>query len=241
MTVTRLTLREVWISYRLLAFVAVLGTAGLVVPLAALWLPRLLDSTQPPASTTVALTWYGISLAVIAVLLSASAARTFARDRLRGTAAWVLAAPVRRGAFYLSWLVAFAVVAFAGMVISGTTAWLTLGSFGGAPDPVTYGLAVIAAFSFLLVAAAIGLVCGSVLPRGPAAVAAAILTAGIVAAGLLVPAAARWLPSAGVVRIAPMATGVDPISVALQALGIAVAAVAALAALGTLAVERSDL
>lgn len=241
MTVTRLTLREVWISYRLLAFVALLGTAGLIVPLAALWLPRVLDPTQPPASTTVALTWYGLALAGVAVLLSASAARAFAHDRVRGTAAWVLATPVRRGAFYVSWLVAFTVVALVGMVISGTTAWLTLGSFGGAPDPVTYGLAVVAALSFLLVAAAIGLVCGAVLPRGPAAVAAGILTVGAVAAGVLLPAAARWLPSAGVVRIAPMATGVDPINVAFQAIGIAFGAIAVLAALGTFAVERSDL
>src|SRR3712207_4126557 len=96
MIVLWMTLRDAWISYRLLLFVAALGTAGLAVPLAALWGPRFLDSSQPPPSTTAALTWYGTAIAVIGVLLAASAARTFARDRLRGTAAWVVAAPVPR-------------------------------------------------------------------------------------------------------------------------------------------------
>ena len=241
MTVARLTLREVWISYRLLAFVAALGTAGLVVPLAALWLPRLIDASRPPPSTTTALTWYGLALGVIAVLLAISAARTFARDRVRGTAAWLLATPIRRGAFYAGWLLAFAVVALSGMAISAATAWLTLGSFGGAPDPLTFTIASVAAFAFLLVAAAIGLVCGALLPRAPAAVVAGLLTAASVAAGVLLPTAARWLPSAGVVRLAPMATGVDGLNAAIQALGVAFAAIALLSALGTLAVERSDL
>ena len=241
MTVLGVTLREAWISYRLLAFVAVLGTAGLVVPLAALWLPRLIDPARPPPSTSVALTWYGTAVGVVAVLLAVSAARTFARDRQRGTAAWVLAAPVPRASFYRGWLVTFAVVALAGMAISAVTAWLTLGSFGGAPDPLAFGLAAVAAYAFLLVAAAIGLLCGALVPRAPAALLAGAVTAGMVAAGMLLPASARWLPSAGVVRMAPLATGVDGIGASVQALGVAFAAVALLAAIGTLIVERSDL
>ncbi len=241
MTVARVTLREVWITYRLLAFVAALGTAGLVVPLAALWIPRLVDVARPPPSTTVALGWYGTSIAFIAVLLAASAARTFARDRQRGTAAWILAAPIRRGAFYVGWLLAFSVVALTGMAISAVTAWLTLGSFGGAPDPLTFGMAALAAFAFLLVAAGIGLVCGALLPRAPAGLAAGALTAVLVVAGVLLPSIARWLPSAGVVRIAPLATGIEGIGASVQAVGVAFAAVALLAALGTIALERADL
>ena len=243
MALARLTLREVWISYRLLVFVALLGGAGLVVPLVALWAPRFLErgGAAPPPSTTVALTWYGYSIAVAAVLLAASAARTLARDRLRGTAAWVLAAPVPRGAFYLGWLVAFATVAVVGMVISGVTAWLTLGSFGGAPDPVMFAAASLAALAFLLVATALGLICGALLPRTPAALVAAVLTALLAAAPLLVPQAARWLPSGGIVRMASLATGVEGLGGSLQALGAAMAAVALLAAIGATIVERSDL
>ena len=241
MALARLTLREVWISYRLLVFVAVLGAAGLIVPLVALWGPSFIDPSRPPPSTTVALGWYGLALAVVAVLFSASAARTFARDRLRGTAAWVLAAPVPRGAYYLGWLLAFGVVALAGMVISGLTAWLTLGSFGGAPDPLMFGVAAVAALGYLLFAAAIGLICGAFLPRAPAAIVAGATTASAVAAGLLLPEAAEWLPSAGVVLIAPLATGVEGVGGLLQALGAAMASVALLAVIGASAVDRANI
>ena len=241
MTVLWITLREVWISYRLLLFVAALGTVGLAVPLAALWAPRLIDPARPPPSTVVALTWYGVALGGIAALLAASAARTLARDRQRGTAAWVLAAPVARGSFYRGWLVTFAFVALLGMAISAATAWLTLGSFGGAPDPVTFAAACGAAYAFLLVAAALGLVCGAFLPRGPAGLVAVTLTAALVVAGMLLPSIARWLPSAAVVRLAPLATGTSGLGASLEAFGVAFAAIAVLVAIGTIAAERSDL
>ncbi len=57
----------------------------------------------------------------------------------------------------------------------------------------------------------------------------------------MLPALAPWLPSAGVVRMAALGTGVVGIGESVQALGVAFAVVALFAALGALAVERSDL
>ena len=236
----RLAVLDAWISYRLVAFVAALGAVGLIVPLVAFSVPPAISGGAKAPSVIDALSWYGAALGAIGALLAASAANVMARDRVTGTAGWLLAGPVPRGAFYVSSLLAFAAIAFLGMTLSAVAAWLTLASLGAAPDGGTFAIAAAAATACLIVVVALGLAVGTVLPSGRAGLAAAGVTVVLLATGLILPGVARWLPTGGLVRLAPV-TLVDGLPGGLQALGAAVAAMAVLAALGALALSRAEL
>jgi ABC-type transport system involved in multi-copper enzyme maturation permease subunit len=236
----KLSVRELWISYQLLLVVALLGLIGLLAPLGAVWIPHLLDPAAPVTATTQSLFWYGISLAGAAALVGLVAARSFAADRLRGTAQWVMAAPISRGSFFGGWMFGMAISVAGGMLLSALTAWFTIGSLGAAPDGTRFIGASVAATMYIFATSTVGLSCGAALGKGRAGMVALLVTAALGAAawfaGLL-----PWLPSSAAVHFQRLVVELDGLGMALQLSGASIALMGAAAFVGTVLLERAEL
>lgn len=236
----RLSVRELWISYQLLIIVALLGLLGLLAPLAAVWIPRLLRPTAPVAATTQALTWYGLSLGVASVVIAAIAARSIAADRVRGTAAWVLAAPVTRATFFVGWMLGVASATAGGMVLSAVTAWFAIASLGAVPDAGRFSAAALSATVSIVASATIGLLYGAAFERGRATAGAAAVVAGLALVAWLIPLT-PWLPSTSTVRFQDLVVLPSGIGMSLQVLGSAIAVIGVVGYGGTMAMDRAEL
>ncbi|MDQ3879479.1 MAG: hypothetical protein M3295_00110, partial [Chloroflexota bacterium] len=234
----KLSVRELWISYQLLLLVALLGLVGLGAPLGAVWIPHLLDPTAPVAATTTSLFWYGIALAAAAPVVGAIAARSFAADRLRGTADRVLAAPVPRGALFGGWMFGIATAVVGGMLLSALTAWFTIGSLGAAPDATRFAGASVAAATYVFGVATLGLCCGAGLDRGRAAFTALVLAAGLAGAAWFT-GPLRWIPAASTVHFERLVVELQGLGVAFQVTGASIVLIGACAFIGILLLDRA--
>ena len=236
----RLSVRELWISYQLLVIVAVLAIVGLLAPLAGVWLPRYLDPSAPVAATTQALGWYGVALAGASVLVAGMAARTIAADRARGSAAWVVSAPVSRGTFFVGWMIGVATPVAGGMLLSAVTAWFTIASLGAAADPARFAAASVAAGAYLIAAATIGLASGSKLDRGRATAVAAGIVLALAVAAWLAPFVA-WLPPAATVRLVDIVVDPAALGAAVQLVGASIVLAGVAGYAGAALIGRAEL
>ena len=236
----KLSVRELWISYQLLLVVALLGLIGLAAPLAAVWIPHLLNPAAPVTATTQSLFWYGISLAGAAAPVATVAARSFAADRLRGTAQWVMAAPVSRGSFFGGWMFGMATAVSGGMLLSALTAWFTIGSLGAAPDGTRFIAAAVAAAVYVFGASTLGLACGAALGKGRAGL-IALLGAGALGAAAWFTGLVPWMPSSAAVHFERLVVELGGLGMALQLTGASIALIGAAAFVGTALLERAEL
>lgn len=236
----RLSVRDLWISYQLLIVVTLLGLLGLVAPLAGVWIPRLLDSTAPVAATTQALGWYGLGLTGAGVVVAVVAARRMAVNRARGTAAWLLAAPVSRGSFFAGWMIGIFAAVLAGMFVSATTAWFTVASLSTGVDAARFVSASIAATVYLFAVGTLGLALGSGMRRGRAAIVAGAIAAALGIVAWLVPLV-PWLPSSATVRLVDLVIDPAGLGTALQLVGASIVAIGIAGYLGTLVLDRAEL
>ena len=237
----RLSVRDLWISYQLLLVISLLGVVGLAAPLAGVWLPRLLDPTAPVAALPQALTWYGISLGIASVVVAVVAARSMAVNRTRGTAAWLLTAPVSRASFFVGWMFGVSAAVLAGMVVSAMTAWFTFASLGAAADAARFLSAVLAATAYLVAAGTIGLVCGSAaLTRVRASIVAAVAVAALAVAAWVLPLL-PWLPSAATVRFNDLVIDPAGVGIALQLFGASIVLIGIAGYVGTALLDRAEL
>ena len=95
-----------------------------------------------------------------------------AHERRRGTVAWMAVRAVPRSAVLISWFVAFGLLLGVGIVLGSIGAWLAaLGRAETTPDAIPYAAAVAATVGAGLLAVAVGLLVGAILPPLPAIVA----------------------------------------------------------------------
>lgn len=226
--VARLAVRELWITFRLLAMLAgFIGVGALVA---------LLPAALPTVLQRLAL---GIGAAI--VLAGGLAAWSFADERSRGRAAWLVTRSVSRGTLLAGWFVASAGVALVGAAVAGLLGWLTatavsLGLNGGA-----FAAALVGVAATLLVAIALGLLLGTLL-RGPAAFGATVMVcAGLGALAWWVPGSGELVPGAAMVDLAALRDGVDATVAGLRAAGSALVATALLLVVARLVLERAEL
>src|SRR5689334_16434810 len=92
---TRMAVRELWISFRLLPLIALPVIAGLV----ALLVSSDPDRVQPT------LAW---GMGVVAALAAGMAAAAWAMERRRGTAGWLSMRAVPRASILIAWFVGLA-------------------------------------------------------------------------------------------------------------------------------------
>ena len=223
-----LALRELWMTFRLLAVLIVHVGAGAVVGLL-------------PAPRSVALERLAIGLAVAAVVTAAIAAWSMADERRHGRAGWLVTRSVARGTYLAGWYAALALVAAIGTAAAGVLGWLAIGGAARGTDPFAFPVTMVAVVFTSAAGAALGLLCGSLL-RPPAAIVAAVATCfALGALAWFAAESARWLPGGAHLLLARL-TGPEPVlGDALRASGIGLALSSALLVAARATLERSDL
>lgn len=235
LTLTRMALRELWISFRLIPLVGVPVLGGMLI------------SAIPPefaGETAVggAGFWYAVAAGVGICVASGLAALTMAVERRRGTAAWMAVRAVPRSTILVSWFLAFALLVCLGLALGSVGAWLAaIGRAETSPDALPFAAAVAAAAGTALAGVAAGLLIGTTLPPLPAILLAVAVTAPVVGAPLLAPLSALPLPIGGLGLLTHLDSAVRPVSSALQSAGAALAAAAVLLVLAGAGLERTEL
>jgi ABC-type transport system involved in multi-copper enzyme maturation permease subunit len=222
--VTRLALRELWISFRLLLLLAAYVGAGAAVALL-------------PAAPSTVLVRLAIGVAAAMVAGAAIAGWSLSRERALGRAAWLATRSIPRGTILVGWFAALTLVSMLGIAAAGVLGWLAASAPGARLDPVAFGLTFAAIACGALGLLALGLLVGTILRPGAAAAVAAV--AGISLAG------AAWVADPRVASPLELLTQLpqlpSPISVALQGAGAGLAVAALLLLLARIAIDRVDL
>ena len=227
-TVAWLALRELWVSFRLLVVLIAHVMAGAVVGL----LPAF-------ARDTVARLALGLGVATL--VTAAVAAWSLADERLAGRVGWLITRSVSRGTYLAGWFVALALVATLGVIAAGLLGWLAIGSATLGGDRLAMPATLVAVAATTAAAAALGLLCGSVL-RPRAAVLVAVATcAAVWAAAWLASETSPLVPGGAHLLLARLVDADAVVTDALRAAGIGLALSSALLIAARAALDRSDL
>lgn len=226
--VTGLAVRELWITFRLLALLAgFIGVGALVA---------LLPAPLPTVMERLAL---GIGGA--AILAGAVAAWSFADERARGRAAWLVTRSVSRGTLLGGWFGALASLSLAGTAVAGLLGWLTASAVSLRLDAGAFAVLLVGVAATVLVAIAIGLLIGTLL-RGPLAIAATVaIVASLGTLAWLVPGTGELVPGAAMVDLAALREGATAPMDSLRAAGAALVVAAMLLVVARLVLERAEL
>jgi hypothetical protein len=227
-TVTRLALREMWITFRLLLVLVAFIGAGAVVAL------------LPPARA-VALERLALGFGIATAVTSAISAWSVADERSSGRAGWLVARSVTRATYLRGWFAALAGVALVGIGAGALLGWMAASNVLASLDLAGYILAVAAVSGTVMAAIALGIAAGSLAaPRVAAAV--AVLVCGVVGAiSVLLPGWSDVGPGAAYLALA-RAAGPDPVlALALKATGIGLMLAAILLIAARMAMERAEL
>ena len=222
--VTRLALREMWISFRLLLLLAAYVGAGAVVAL----LPA------PPSAVLFRL---AIGIAGAMVAGAAIAGWSLSRERALGRAAWLATRSIPRVTILVGWFIAFTLISVLGITAVGVLGWLAASAPGARLDPLAFGATFVAIGCGAIGLLALGLLIGT-LVRPSAAVLVAAL-AGVALVGgpwLAVPRLA--IPMEALAELPRLAS---PVSVALQGAGASLALAAFMLLAARMAIDRADL
>jgi ABC-type transport system involved in multi-copper enzyme maturation permease subunit len=222
--VTRLALREMWISFRLLLLLAAYVGAGAVVAL----LPA------PPSAVLVRLA-IGIAGAMVAGAMIAG--WSLSRERALGRAAWLATRSIPRGTILVGWFIALALISVLGISAVGALGWLAASAPGARLDPLAFGATFVAIGCGAIGLLALGLLIGTLLRPSAAIVVAAV--AGLALVGGL------WLAfprvAIPVEALAELPRLSSPVSVALQGAGASLALAAFMLLAARMAIDRADL
>ena len=223
-TVTRLAVRELWISFRLLALLAAYVAAGAVVAL----LPA-------PASVTLARLSLGLSGGM--VIGAAIAASALSTERALGRAGWLVTRSVSRSTLLVGWFVALGGASLVGLAAAGTLGWMAVSGPLSPLEPAAFAAVLLGAGAMSLAGIALGLALGAVLRPLIATLAALALGAVTVAAfRLLLPDSV--LP---ITVLADLAAVDRPVAVGIRGAGACLLATAVGLTLARLGLGRMDL
>jgi ABC-type transport system involved in multi-copper enzyme maturation permease subunit len=222
--VARLAVRELWISFRLLALLAAYVGVGAIVAL----LPA-------PAPTMFGRLAIGLGIAI--VVGAAVAADALGTERALGRAAWLVTRSISRSTLLIGWFVALAAVSLVGIGATAILAWLAVATPLPPAAAAGYVTVMTGVAATGLAGLAVGLLLGSILRPRPAAGAA------VGAVGILLGSGALLLPG-GVLPVDALAEFVSldrPVGIGLRGAGIGLAATAAGLAAARVALGRVDL
>jgi signal transduction histidine kinase len=226
--VTQLAVRELWITFRLLAMLAAFIGVGALIALWSAPLPTVLERLA-------------LGLGAASILSGAVAAWSFAEERAWGRSAWLVTRSVSRGTLLAGWFAALAAPALAGTAVAGLLGWLTASAVSLRLDPVAFVAPVVGVAATVLAAIALGLALATVL-RGPLAAGATLaIGAGLGAVAWLVPGAGELVPGAAMADLAAVREGAAASITGLRAAGAALLATAALLGAARLLLERAEL
>jgi hypothetical protein len=217
-----LAIKELWISFRLLALLAIYVGVGAFLALV----------PSPPATVFERL---ALGLGAAAVIGTVIAAEALSTERVLGRAAWLVTRSISRGTLLVGWFLALAGVSLVGVGAAAGLTWIAVAAAARiAPEAYASVVGGVAATS--LAGMAIGLVVGTLLRPRPAAAAALVVGVAAVGASVLLPGAG--LPVAALAEL----TAVDrPIAAGLRGAGTFLAASAVALALARVALGRIEL
>ena len=222
--VTRLAMREMWISFLVLLLLAAYVAPGAAVALL-------------PASPSAILERLAIGVAAAMVAGAAIAAWSLSRERALGHAAWLATRSIQRGTILVGWFVALTLISIPGIAAVAVLGWLAASTPGGRMDPVAFGATFAAIGCGALGLLALGLLSGTLLrPSAAALVAALVCIALVVATWVAVPSIA--LPVEALAQLPQLAR---PISVAIQGAGAGLALAAFMLLAARVSFDRADL
>lgn len=233
--VARVTLRELWMTFRLLVvFGAFIGISAVVALL--------------PASPAIVLDRVGLGLAVSTVAASVVAALTLSAERASGRAGWLVTRSVARRTYLAGVAAGLVLVVIAGVAASIGLGWSATWGLPGAVGPADLLATLLAVGATAASAVMLGLAAGALLPALPAALLAALLTAGaalvsLLAANgvLLVGTDVAVLPGAAFTMVGDVLDPVSVLPAALRAAGTGLLATAVLLGVATVAIDHAEL
>ena len=217
-TVTRLAVRELWMTFRLVAMLVAGVGAGAIVALIPAPLPTLLDRLA-------------IGLAAATILAAALAAWSVAADRTRGRAAWLVTRSVPRATILGGWFVSAGSVAVLGVGVGAVLGGLAVAALARVPI-APYAAAAGSVAATAVAAVALGCVAGLLVGPRTAAVAAVLIVAGAIGAAWLVPHLGDWGPGHAITTVASADPTSWSVPVSARDAGIALVTTAILLVVG---------
>jgi ABC-type transport system involved in multi-copper enzyme maturation permease subunit len=222
--VTRLAVRELWISFRLLALLAAYVGVGAIVAL----LPA------PPGTTLIR---FSVGLAAAMIVGCAITADALSTERALGRTGWLVTRSISRATLLVGWFAAVAGVTLLGLGAAGLLGWLAIASPIAPVTPLAFAVVLGGVAAMCLAFVAVGLLIGSMLR--PFFSAAAAMVVGVVAVTVGVSVApGSVLPLAA---LADLVVLNRPIGDGIQGAGTFLAATGAALVAARLALGRVDL
>lgn len=222
--VTRLAVRELWISFRLLALLAAFVGVGAIVALL-------------PAPASVTLPRLAIGLGAAMVVACGIAADAISTERALGRAGWLVTRSISRPTLLVGWFTALSSITVLGLSAAGILGWLATASPRAAVAPAGFAAVLGGVAAMALAFVAIGLLLGTMLRTWVASVAAVMTGVATVFATLLV-APADVVPLAALADLAALER---PIGDGLTGSGVFLAVTAASLVAASVAMGRVDL
>jgi hypothetical protein len=226
--VTRLAIRELWMSFRLLlVIVGFVGTSAFVVLL--------------PAAPAITMERLAAGLGISTIVVAGVAGWSLADERTAGRAGWLVSRSVARGQVLSGWFWGLVTIAVVGLAGAGLLGWLAVYSLPASFDPATFLATLIAVAAAIAAAVAAGLLAGTM---GRTWIAGPVAAAVCLAFGILAWAVFPDRPSipGGAYRLlAEIMTGQTHLSEALTSAGIGLALAAVILVLARVSIERAEL
>jgi hypothetical protein len=226
--VTRLAVRELWITFRLMLLLVAFVGAGAAVALL-------------PAALPVTMQRLAIGLGAATVLVALIAAWSLADERRQGRAGWLVARSVSRGTLLGGWFAALSSVALAGLAAAAVLGWLAASGVSLRLDPGAFAVLLVATASTVAAAAALGLLAGAIFRPMLAVGVAVVGCAAPLAVAWLVPQAGGLVPGSAFLELAALTDGPISLADAWRSAGAALIAAGLLLVLGRVALGRVEL
>ena len=226
--VTRLAVRELWITFRLMLLLVAFVGAGAAVALL-------------PAALPVTMQRLAIGLGAATALVAVTAAWSLADERRQGRAGWLVARSVSRGTLLGGWFVAVSSVALAGLAAAAVLGWLAASGVSLRLDPAAFAVLMAATGATVVAAAALGLLAGAVFRPMLAVLVAALGCAAALAAAWFLPQAGGLVPGAAFLELAALTEGPVLVADAWRSAGAALIAAGLLLVIGRIALSRAEL
>lgn len=226
--VTRLAVRELWITFRLMLLLVAFVGAGAAVALL-------------PAALPVTMQRLAIGLGAATALVAVTAAWSLADERRQGRAGWLVARSVSRGTLLGGWFVAVSSVALAGLAAAAVLGWLAASGVSLRLDPAAFAVLMAATGATVVAAAALGLLAGAVFRPMLAVLVAALGCAAALAAAWFLPQAGGLVPGSAFLELAALTEGPILVADAWRSAGAALIAACLLLVIGRIGLSRAEL
>jgi hypothetical protein len=226
--VTRLAIRELWMTFRLLlVIVGFVGTSAFVVLL--------------PAAPALTMERLAAGLGISTVVVAGVAGWSLADERVAGRAGWLVSRSVSRGQVLSGWFWGLVTIAVVGLAGAGLLGWLAIFSLPVNFEATTFVASLVAVAATIAASISVGLLAGALFRSWIAGLLPAAVCFGVGALAWAVVPDRPVVPGGAYRLVAEITSGRTHLAEALQSAGVGLALTAIVLVLARLAIERADL